>query len=80
MLTHFCLQHYYFEDEFNETGSGSGYLDMDDPCETEQLVTRNLQKTFLPLVYTLIFTLGFTSNGLVIMVLGCQRRLGSCVI
>lgn len=82
-LTHhhpsFCLQHILFNDyDFNDTGSGSGSgevgVDLEEPCEVEHVMTTELQQIFLPVVYSLIFILGITGNGLVVIVLGCQRR------
>lgn len=75
-----CLQHIIFEDDYNDTGSGSGSgsgevgVDLEDPCGVEHIMTTELQRVLLPVVYSLIFILGITGNGLVVMVLGCQRR------
>lgn len=64
--------------EYNDTGSGSGSgdvgADLEEPCDVENVTTDELQRIFLPVVYALIFTLGITGNGLVVVVLGCQRR------
>lgn len=63
--------------DFNDTGSGSGsgdLPDLEEPCDVEHVMTADLQQVFLPVVYALIFTLGITGNGLVVFVLGCQRR------
>lgn len=73
------LQHILFNDyDFNDTGSGSGSgevgADLEEPCEVEHVMTSELQQIFLPVVYALIFILGITGNGLVVIVLGCQRR------
>lgn len=74
----FCLQHIVFDYDLNDTGSGSGSgelgVDLEEPCEVEHVMTTELQQVFLPVVYALIFTLGITGNGLVVIVLGCQRR------
>lgn len=71
-------QHIVFDYDFNDTGSGSGSgdlgVDLEDPCERQHMMTSDLQQVFLPIVYALIFTLGITGNGLVVIVLGCQRR------
>lgn len=40
----------------------------------EHIMAAELQHVFLPVVYALIFILGITGNGLVVIVLGCQRR------
>lgn len=64
--------------DFNDTGSGSGSgdvgVDLEEPCNVEHVRTTELQQVFLPVVYALIFILGITGNGLVVIVLGCQRR------
>lgn len=68
------------EFDYNDTGSGSGSgsgdlgLDLEEACNVEHIMTTELQRVFLPVVYALIFTLGITGNGLVVLVLGCQRR------
>lgn len=71
-------QHIFFDYDLNDTGSGSGSGDLagdlQEPCDVEQVMTADLQQVFLPVVYTLIFILGITGNGLVVIVLGCQRR------
>uniref|UniRef100_A0A3B4WN38 Chemokine (C-X-C motif) receptor 4a n=1 Tax=Seriola lalandi dorsalis TaxID=1841481 RepID=A0A3B4WN38_SERLL len=76
----FCLQHINVDFDLNDTGSGSGSgsgelgVDLEEPCEVEHVMTTELQRVFLPVVYALIFILGITGNGLVVIVLGCQRR------
>ncbi|XP_067087077.1 C-X-C chemokine receptor type 4-like [Osmerus mordax] len=49
-------------------------LALEDPCDLDQVITPDLKRVFLPVVYGFIFILGITGNGLVWMVLGCQRR------
>lgn len=49
-------------------------MDLEEACNMEHIMTTELQRVFLPVVYALIFTLGITGNGLVVVVLGCQRR------
>lgn len=49
-------------------------MDLEEPCDVEHIMTADLQQVFLPVVYSLIFILGITGNGLVVIVLGCQRR------
>ena len=72
------LQHIVFDYDINDTGSGSGSGDLggdlEEPCDLDQVITPDLQRVFLPVVYGFIFVLGITGNGLVVMVLGCQRR------
>lgn len=71
-----CLQHVYLD--FNDTGSGSGFWDdgenLEESCNVEHGMTAELHRVFLPVVYAIIFVLGITGNGLVVVVLGCQRR------
>ncbi|XP_060923428.1 C-X-C chemokine receptor type 4-like [Limanda limanda] len=68
------------DNDLNDTSSDSGFgsgeldVDLDGPCKVEHLMTTDLQRVFLPVVYALIFILGITGNGLVVVVLGCQRR------
>ncbi|XP_029380420.1 C-X-C chemokine receptor type 4-like [Echeneis naucrates] len=75
-MTYF--EHILVDSNLNDTGSGSGSgelgLDLEEPCEVEHVMTTELHWVFLPVVYSLIFILGITGNGLVVMVLGCQRR------
>lgn len=74
------LQHFVLEYDYNDTGSGSGSgsgdlgIDLEEPCNVEHIKTAELLRVFLPVVYAFIFTLGITGNGLVVVVLGCQRR------
>jgi len=63
-----------FDYDINDTGSGDLGLALEDPCDLDQVITPDLQRVFLPVVYGFIFVLGITGNGLVVMVLGCQRR------
>ncbi|XP_068197229.1 C-X-C chemokine receptor type 4-like [Antennarius striatus] len=73
-------EHFVLEDSYNDSGSGSGSgsgelgVDLEEPCDLEHAMTSDLQRVFLPVVYALIFTVGITGNGLVVFVLGCQRR------
>nr|ADR10240.1 C-X-C chemokine receptor type 4 protein [Epinephelus coioides]AYE89261.1 CXC chemokine receptor 4b [Epinephelus coioides] len=71
-------EHIVFDYDLNDTGSGSGSgdmgVDLQELCDMEHVITDELQQVFLPVVYALIFILGITGNGLVVIVLGCQRR------
>ncbi|XP_062317822.1 C-X-C chemokine receptor type 4-like [Osmerus eperlanus] len=60
--------------DINDTGSGDFGLALENPCDLDQVITPDLQRVFLPVVYGFIFVLGITGNGLVLMVLGCKRR------
>lgn len=77
-LTSVFFQHIILDYDYNDTGSGSGSgelgVDLEEPCGVEHIMTADLQRVFLPVVYALIFILGITGNGLVVIVLGCQRR------
>lgn len=72
------LQHIVFDYDLNDTGSGFGSgddgMDLEEPCNVEHGMTADLHRVFLPVIYALIFILGITGNGLVVVVLGCQRR------
>ena len=67
------LQHIVFD--VNDTDSGNLGVDLEEPCDLNQVITPDLQRVFLPVFYGFIFVLGIAGNGLVVMVLGCQRRL-----
>lgn len=67
-----------FDYDLNDTGSGFGSgddgVDLEEPCNFEHERTSELQRVFMPVAFALIFILGITGNGLVVVVLGCQRR------
>ncbi|XP_041940138.1 C-X-C chemokine receptor type 4b [Alosa sapidissima] len=59
--------------DFNNSEEGSG--DMDDYDELcEGALNNDFQKIFLPIVYGIIFVLGIVGNGLVIVVMGYQKK------
>lgn len=60
--------------DINDTGSGDLGVDPDGLCFVDQVITPDVQRVFLPVVYGFIFVLGITGNGLVLMVLGAKRR------
>lgn len=71
------LQHIIIEDEFlsdNGTDFGSGDVgaELETPCSIGR--NQDLQRILLPTVYGVIFTLGLAGNGLVVVVMGCQRK------
>lgn len=53
-------------DDFNNS-------DYEEPCGTA--LGNNFNKIFLPTVYGIIFVLGIVGNGLVIVVVGCQKKV-----
>ncbi|XP_067093574.1 C-X-C chemokine receptor type 4-like [Osmerus mordax] len=67
-------EHIVFDYDINYNDSGDLGVALEDPCDLDQVITPDLQRVFLPVVYGFIFVLGITGNGLVVMVLGCQRR------
>ncbi|XP_038162315.1 C-X-C chemokine receptor type 4-like [Cyprinodon tularosa] len=71
-------EHIIVDFDLNDTGSGSGFgdegMDLEEPCNAAQVMTDELRRVFVPVVFALIFILGITGNGLVVLVLGCQRR------
>lgn len=62
----------------NYTGDdlGSGDFDFNkEPCFTDE--NANFNRFFLPTVYTIIFLTGIVGNGLVVLVMGYQKKLRS---
>ncbi|KAK5615472.1 C-X-C chemokine receptor type 4 [Crenichthys baileyi] len=57
----------------NSEGSGDFDLNIQEPCG--QALGRNFNKIFLPTVYGIIFTLGIVGNGLVVVVMGYQKKV-----
>ncbi|XP_066520706.1 C-X-C chemokine receptor type 4a [Hoplias malabaricus] len=69
-------EHIVFDDIFDnssdaESGSGELGSGFDEPCD--RALSREMQGRVLPVVYGLIFALGLLGNGLVLVVMGCQR-------
>lgn len=60
-------------DNSSEESGDFGELDFLEPCGTG--FSNDFNKFFLPTVYGLIFILGAIGNGLVIVVMGCQRKV-----
>ncbi|XP_016095043.1 C-X-C chemokine receptor type 4-like [Sinocyclocheilus grahami] len=57
----------------NRSDSGSGDFDFfNDLCDLT--VGNDFQKIFLPIVYGIIFVLGIIGNGLVVLVMGFQKK------
>ncbi|XP_046900003.1 LOW QUALITY PROTEIN: C-X-C chemokine receptor type 4-like [Hypomesus transpacificus] len=70
-------EHIEFDYDINDTGSGDLGLALEDLCDPDQVISPDLQRVFLPVVYgflPVIFVLGIIGNGRVVMVLGCQHR------
>ncbi|XP_076872029.1 C-X-C chemokine receptor type 4a [Brachyhypopomus gauderio] len=59
-------------DNTSESGSGDLGIDLEVPCNRE--VSQDFPKIFLPTVYGIIFFLGFIGNGLVVVVMGYQKK------
>ncbi|XP_072538992.1 C-X-C chemokine receptor type 4a [Salminus brasiliensis] len=70
---HIVFDDSFFLDNSSEAESGSGDLgaDFDVPCD--RALSHELQARVLPAVYGLIFALGLVGNGLVLLVMGCQK-------
>ncbi len=73
----FFLQHIVFEDDLStdnnsEFGSGDIGANFEVPCDVE--VSHEFQRIFLPTVYGIIIVLGLVGNGLVVLVMGCQKK------
>ncbi|XP_063070590.1 C-X-C chemokine receptor type 4b [Engraulis encrasicolus] len=65
-----------FEFDFNSTDDGSGEEDnYVEICEGAH--NNDFQKIFLPIVYGIFFVLGIIGNGLVIVVMGYQKKSSS---
>ncbi|KAK2849726.1 hypothetical protein Q7C36_008509 [Tachysurus vachellii] len=62
--------------DYDGNGSeGSGTTDLDDFGEVcDPRFSQNFQKLFLPAVYGIIFILGIVGNGLVVLVMGFQKK------
>ncbi|RXM99293.1 C-X-C chemokine receptor type 4 [Acipenser ruthenus] len=59
-------------DENNTEWSASGdYSQYDEVCSREN---GDLKKVFLPIVYAIIFVMGIVGNGLVVIVMGYQKK------
>ncbi|KAM7380749.1 hypothetical protein PAMP_004024 [Pampus punctatissimus] len=59
-------------DNFSEA-SGDYGLEFDEPCG--RAISEEFNKIFLPTVYGIIFILGIIGNGLVIVVMGYQKKV-----
>ncbi|XP_034418099.1 C-X-C chemokine receptor type 4b [Cyclopterus lumpus] len=53
----------------------SGDFDMDDEEPCDRVVRNHFNKIFLPTVYGIIFILGIIGNGLVVVVMGYQKKV-----
>ncbi|TFK10105.1 pulmonary surfactant-associated protein D-like [Platysternon megacephalum] len=59
----------------DELGSGRDYGDFEEPCFGHE--NANFNRIFLPVIYSIIFLTGIIGNGLVIVVMGYQKKLRS---
>lgn len=57
----------------NISESGDFGLDFQEPCE--RALSNDFHKIFLPTVYGIISFLGIIGNGLVVIVMGCQKKV-----
>ncbi|XP_052004358.1 C-X-C chemokine receptor type 4-like [Xyrauchen texanus] len=63
--------HFVFDD--NSTGSGDGDMDgLEGLCDIAD--SDEFQRIFLPSIYGIIFVLGIVGNGLVVLVMGYQKK------
>lgn len=70
------MQPYVIEfDDFNNSDDGSGVEDYEELCESAH--NNDFKKIFLPIVYGIIFVLGIVGNGLVIIVMGYQKKMSN---
>lgn len=70
-------EHIVFDDDLSndnnsEFGSGDIGANFEVPCDVD--VSHDFQMIFLPTVYGIIFVLGLIGNGLVVLVMGCQKK------
>ncbi|KAG5267485.1 hypothetical protein AALO_G00222280 [Alosa alosa] len=68
---HIVIPDDYTEDNSSESGSGD-ILEFDEACD--RAVSHEFSRIFLPCVYGIIFLLGIIGNGLVVIVMGYQRK------
>ncbi|KAK1336986.1 hypothetical protein QTO34_003028 [Cnephaeus nilssonii] len=68
--------HIYPSDNYTEEDLGSGdYDSIKEPCFREE--NAHFNRIFLPTIYSIIFLTGIVGNGLVILVMGYQKKLRS---
>uniref|UniRef100_UPI003A5C8A4F Soluble cytochrome b562,C-X-C chemokine receptor type 4 n=1 Tax=Homo sapiens TaxID=9606 RepID=UPI003A5C8A4F len=65
----------YTSDNYTEEMGSGDYDSMKEPCFREE--NANFNKIFLPTIYSIIFLTGIVGNGLVILVMGYQKKLRS---
>ncbi|XP_004674745.1 PREDICTED: C-X-C chemokine receptor type 4 [Condylura cristata] len=67
----------YSSDNYTEEdlGGSGDYDSMKEPCFREE--NANFNRIFLPTVYSIIFLTGIIGNGLVVLVMGYQKKLRS---
>ncbi|KAM4561977.1 C-X-C chemokine receptor type 4-like [Fundulus diaphanus] len=65
----------FFDNSTDNMSEGSADFDhnIQEPCG--QVLSHNFNKIFLPTVYGIIFTLGIIGNGLVVVVMGYQKKV-----
>ncbi|KAM8789209.1 C-X-C chemokine receptor type 4 [Rhynchonycteris naso] len=67
---------HYLPDNFSDEGMGSGdYDSIKEPCFRDE--NAHFNRIFLPTIYSIIFVTGIVGNGLVILVMGYQKKLRS---
>ncbi|XP_012696814.1 C-X-C chemokine receptor type 4a [Clupea harengus] len=69
---HIVLSDEFLEDNSSESGSGDFGLEYMEACD--RAVSHEFSRIFLPTVYAIIFVLGVIGNGLVVIVMGYQRK------
>ncbi|XP_041806413.1 C-X-C chemokine receptor type 4b [Chelmon rostratus] len=64
-----------FDNSSDNSSEESGDFDLDfqEPCGTT--LSNDFNKIFLPTIYGIIIILGIIGNGLVIVVMGCQKKV-----
>ncbi|XP_040296608.1 C-X-C chemokine receptor type 4 [Bufo bufo] len=61
-----------FDDNSTDLNATDDFLDLLGPCFTQE--NNDFNRIFLPTVYSLIFLLGIIGNGLVVLVMGYQKK------
>lgn len=71
----FDFSYYFFDNSSDNLSEGSGGFSMDlqEPCGSA--FSSSFNKIFLPTVFGIIFILGIIGNGLVVVVMGYQKKV-----
>ncbi|XP_064801017.1 C-X-C chemokine receptor type 4-like [Oncorhynchus masou masou] len=74
MSTFYEVEHIFFDNtSYEESGDFDLELGLEEPCN--RVGGDDFQRIFLPTVYGIIFLLGIVGNGLVVTVMGYQKKV-----